>query len=67
MSGNKKLIFNALTGNFDFIGTGAVSTLTKKEVIKSILVESNQSIPLPVAAILFDEDSILYNDDEELG
>lgn len=37
-----------------------------KEVIKSILVESNQTLDLPVAAILFDADSILYNADEEL-
>jgi hypothetical protein len=56
-----KIVFNPFTGNFDFVGKG----LSKSDIIKSILVESNQSIPLPVAAILFDEDSILYNDDDE--
>jgi hypothetical protein len=58
------ITFNPFTGTLDFTGTG--STITKKEVIKSILVESNQTLNLPVASILFDDDSILFNDDEEL-
>ena len=59
------VVFNPFTGTFDFTGSGG-STLTKKQVIKAILVESNQNLDLPVAAILFDNDSILFNDDEEL-
>lgn len=55
--------YNPFTGKFDF--TGQSQQVSKKDIIKSILVESNQSISLPVAAILFDEDSILYNDDNE--
>jgi hypothetical protein len=62
------VVFNPFTGTFDFTGSGGGggSTLTKKQVIKAILVESNQNLDLPVAAILFDNDSILFNDDEEL-
>jgi len=60
------VVFNPFTGTFDFTGSGGGgSTLTKKDVIKSILVESNQSLTLPIASILFDEDSILYNDDDQ--
>lgn len=60
------ITFNPFTGRLDFTGQGGASTtLTKKDVIKSILVESNQALTLPIASILFDEDSILYNDDEE--
>lgn len=61
------ITFNPFTGTLDFTGTGGTgSTITKKDVIKSILVESNQSLTLPIASILFDDDSILFNDDEEL-
>lgn len=56
--------YNPFTGKFDFVGTGG-SSITKKDVIKSILVESNQTLALPVASILFDDDSILYHDDDE--
>lgn len=60
------ITYNPFTGKFDF--TSAGSQTSKKDVIKSILVESNQSLTLPLAAILFDDDSILYNDDDqELG
>lgn len=58
------VVFNPFTGTLDFKGSG--SAVTKKEVIKAILVESNMTLDLPVAAILFDADSILFNDDEEL-
>lgn len=57
------LTFNPFTGKLDFLGNG--SSVTKKEIIKAILVESNQSLEMPVASILFDDDSILYNDDDE--
>jgi len=53
-------VYNPLTANVDYVQ----ASLTIKEVLKSILVESNQALTLPVAAILFDDDSILYNDDE---
>jgi len=55
--------FNPFTGNFDLVGSKSSKA---KDVIKKILVESNQSIDLPKAEILFDEDSILFNDDSEL-
>lgn len=58
------ITFNPFTGKLDF--TGSSASITKKEIIKSILVESNQTLLMPVAAILFDDDSILYHDDEEL-
>ncbi len=59
------ITFNPFTGRLDFTGSGSTtSTLTKKEVIKAILLESNQSLDLPLASILFDEDSILFNDDD---
>lgn len=59
------VVFNPFTGTLDFKGSVGIS-ITKKEVIKAILVESNMTLDLPVAAILFDADSILFNDDEEL-
>jgi hypothetical protein len=58
------MTYNPFTGKFDFVGN--CQEIKKKDIIKAILVESNQSIALPVAAILFDDDSILFNDDEEL-
>lgn len=58
------VVFNPFTGTLDFKGSG--TSITKKDVIKAILVESNMTLDLPVAAILFDADSILFNDDEEL-
>lgn len=60
------IVFNPFTGKLDFTGTGTSSTVSKKEIIKAILVESNETLTYPIAAILFDSDSILYNDDEEL-
>lgn len=58
--------FNALTGKLDLVGESSGSTITKKEVIKAILVETDYTVDFPKADIIFDEDSILYNDDEEL-
>jgi hypothetical protein len=56
-----KLVFNPLTGNFDF-----VTKIIKKDIIAAQLVESNDN-PVagePCNALLFDEDSILIGDDE---
>jgi hypothetical protein len=56
-----KYVFNPFTGNFDQV----IEPLTRQEVIKSIAIEIDDSvIPLGTADILFDEDSILYQDDD---
>lgn len=60
------IVFNPFTGKLDFKGSGGTGTLTIKDVVKSILVESDETLDLPLAAILFDDDSILFNDDGEL-
>lgn len=54
--------FNPLTGKLDYYET----SITKKELVSTILVESNETLELPKAEILFDDDSILYNDDEAI-
>jgi hypothetical protein len=54
--------FNPITGALDLVN----SSLTIKETLEGILLDSDSSATLPVASILFDEDSILYHDDEEL-
>jgi hypothetical protein len=49
-----KLVFNPLTGNFDY-----VTKIIKKDIISAQLVESNDN-PVagePCNALLFDEDS----------
>jgi hypothetical protein len=51
---------NLITGNLDYY-----EVVTIKETIKSILLASKKNDNFTVASILFDEDSILYNDDEE--
>ena len=60
--------FNPFTGTLDYIGdsTGGGSTLTISDVVKSILLDSNDTLTNPVASILFDDDSILFHDDGEL-
>lgn len=55
--------FNPITGKLDLTESSSVS---KSAIIKSILVDSDETLTLPVAEILFDDDSILFNDDEEL-
>jgi hypothetical protein len=55
--------FNPLTGMLDLVGD---SSLTIKTAIKAILVESTYEVDGKKAAIIFDEDSILYNDDGAL-
>ena len=57
-----RLKYNPSTGKLDL-----VESLTVGEVIGSILIESNETLTFPKAEILYDEDSILYNDDEEIG
>ena len=59
--------FNPLTGLLEIVGESiSESVISKKEIIRSVLLESRQDSEFPVAMILFDIDSILYNDDEEL-
>lgn len=60
--------FNPFTGTLDYIGdgSGGGSTLTISDVVKSILLDSNDTLTNPVASILFDDDSILFHDDGEL-
>jgi hypothetical protein len=38
---------------------------SKRDILKSILLESDETLTLPKASILFDKDSILYQDDED--
>lgn len=60
--------FNLFTGTLDYVGDGggAGSGITIKEAVHAILLDSDETATLPVASILFDNDSILYNDDGEL-
>ena len=58
---------NIFTGTLDYIGeNGGGGGITIHEMINAILLDSDQSIEMPVASILFDADSILYHDDGEL-
>jgi acid phosphatase class B len=59
-----KLVFNPFTGELDYVS----KTLTRQQVISSILLDKDeQSLPGQAQIqILFDEDTILYNDDEAL-
>jgi len=38
---------------------------SKRDILKSILLESDETLTMPKASILFDKDSILYQDDED--
>lgn len=58
--------FNPFTGTLDYLGDGSGSGLSIKNVLDAILLDSDQTLPMPVASILFDDDSILYHDDGEL-
>jgi hypothetical protein len=60
------ITFNPFTGRLDFVGPSTGSSVSKSEVIKSILLDTDYTVTYPVARIVFDEDSILYNDDEAL-
>lgn len=60
--------FNPFTGTLDYFEISAGSNLTIQTVLRSILIERND-IPLqdfPLMSILFDDDSILFNDDEAI-
>jgi hypothetical protein len=52
-------VFNPFTKKFDF-----VEKTENKDKVKKILIDSNQAVDLSIASILFDDDSILYCDDE---
>jgi hypothetical protein len=56
-----KLVFNPLTGNFDYVS----KQLTKKEILGSVLLFRYEDVSEthPSIGILFDENSILYSDD----
>ena len=55
--------FNPLTGELDLV---TVIT-TKADIIKAILLNSDYTIDNPIASIIFDENSILFNDDKALN
>ena len=55
-----KFKFNPFTGTFDVVN----DPLTKPQVIKAILLDSAEDIMFPVASILFDDDSILFDGEE---
>ena len=54
---------NPITGLFDVV----LTPLSKSDFVKAILLDSDTTITFPVASILFDEDSILFNDDEAVS
>ena len=58
---NLKLIFNPITGNFDYV----IVPHTKQEILRSILLYKDEAVSetYPQLGLLFDEDSILYSDD----
>lgn len=55
-----KFLFNPLNSQFEI-----KNSLTLKKVIKSFLLESKTDQEFSKVNILFDEDSILFNDDDE--
>lgn len=57
--------FNPFTGKLDFTGASSCSA-SKSDIVKSILLDTDYTVTYPVAKIVFDEDSILFNDDEGL-
>jgi hypothetical protein len=60
-----KFTFNPITGKLDIVGNSA-SSITKADIIHSILLDKDENASPGQAyiQIIFDEDSILYNDDE---
>jgi hypothetical protein len=60
--------FNALTGKLDLSESSSAAGLTRQQVISSILLDKDESLPptAPYLQILFDEDSILFGDDDAL-
>lgn len=57
--------FDPVTQSLVF--TKSVNAQAKKDILKSILLDSNETLEFPVASILFDRDSILFHDDEDHG
>lgn len=55
-----KVVFNPFTGRFDYVS----SAISKKEIAQMFLIDSKQDTDFPVASLLFDDDSVLYNDDD---
>ncbi len=55
-----KIVFNPFTGKLDYVS----KVLSKKEISQMFLIDSKQDIDFPVASLLFDDDSVLYNDDD---
>jgi choline kinase len=53
---------NPLTGLLDLVNP----VVTKSDMIKAILLNSDYTVENPIASIIFDEDSILFHDDEAL-
>jgi hypothetical protein len=54
--------YDPYNDNLQFVPVPEVKV---KNFIKAILLDSKQDVEFPVASILFDVDSILYNDDED--
>ncbi len=55
--------YNPFTGTLDQTGTTSISN-----IVRAILVESDETAtPFTTASIIFDENSILYNDDNEVS
>lgn len=52
--------------SLSLVFVGSSSSVSKKEIIKSLLIESNENLDLPKAEFVFDHDSVLYHDDEGL-
>lgn len=51
-------VFNPFTGTLD-----RVEIVTTKEILQNVLLEANQVNGYDQMCLLFDEDSILYNDE----
>lgn len=58
---NLKLVFNPITGYLEYV----IVPPTKQEVIGSILLNRDESVSTtyPHMSMLFDDNSILYSDD----
>lgn len=54
------VVFNPFTGKLDYVN----KSTSKADIAKMFLIDSKQDIEFPVASLLFDDDSILYNDDD---
>lgn len=57
---NTIVIFNPFTGKLDYVN----KSTSKSDIVKMFLIDSRQDIEFHVSSLLFDEDSVLYNDDD---